>query len=282
MTALIEAEGLRHAYPDGRGGVVRALFDVSLRVEAGEWLAVVGANGSGKSTLARCLNGLLIPDEGTVRVAGFDTRDRGAARDVRRRVGLVFQNPENQIVAPVVADDVAFGPENLGVPTREIRQRVERALSVVGLSDLADRPPSELSGGQKQRLAIAGALAMEPDAIVFDEATSMLDPIGRRSVLETVDGLRRDRGLAVVWITHHMEEAALAGRVLVLHGGRAVAEGRPGEILDRPRDLVGWGLAPPPAVEMADALRSRGLSVPAGTVTFEGLVQALCPFSSSA
>lgn len=282
MAALIEAVGLRHAYPDGRGGVVRALFDASIRVEAGEWVAVVGSNGSGKSTLGRCLNGLLVPDEGTVRVAGLDTRDRRAAREVRRRVGLVFQNPENQIVAPVVADDVAFGPENLGVAPKEIRRRVERALEAVGLAEWAERPPSELSGGQKQRLAIAGALAMEPDAIVFDEATSMLDPVGRQSVLETVDGLRRERGLAVIWITHHMEEVALADRVLVLQGGTVAAEGAPADVLCRAGDLRGWGLATPPAVDLADALRSRGVSLPQGIVTIEGLVRALCPFSSTA
>ncbi|MBX6350123.1 MAG: energy-coupling factor transporter ATPase [Clostridia bacterium] len=281
MAAVIEAEGLRHAYPDGRGGAVRALDGVSLSLAAGEWLAVAGANGSGKSTLAKALNGLLVPDEGEVRVLGRSTRDPDGQRAARRHVGIVFQNPDNQIVAPVVADDVAFGPENLGVPGPEIGRRVEDALSAVGLWELRDEPSAGLSGGQKQRLAIAGALAMLPQAIVFDEATSMLDPVGRQSVVATVKELRRTRGLAVVWITHHLEEAALADRVLVLAAGRVALEGAPGEVLPRAAELAALGLAPPPAVAVAEGLREAGLAVPQGVVTLEGLVDALCPFPSS-
>ncbi|MBX5475820.1 MAG: energy-coupling factor transporter ATPase [Clostridia bacterium] len=283
---LIEVVGLHYRYPDPHGSGVQALSHVDLRVARGEWLAVLGSNGSGKSTLARCLNGLLVPEAGTVRVAGLLTSEPRHLREIRRRVGLVFQNPDNQIVAPVVEDDVAFGPENLGLPPEEIRRRVRRALEATGLAELSGRAPSQLSGGQKQRLAIAGALAMEPEAIVFDEATSMLDPVGRGDVIRTVSELRRSTGLSVVWITHDMAEAALADRVVVLHQGRVVADGPPVDVLTRAEDLRRWGLAPPHSVVLAERLRADGVplgepaAVPAHTI--EGLVEALCRLWSSA
>ncbi|MBE3591315.1 MAG: energy-coupling factor transporter ATPase [Firmicutes bacterium] len=299
---LIEVEGLHYRYPGAHGGGVQALRHVDLRVARGEWLAVVGPNGSGKSTLARMLNGLLLPDRGAVRVAGLSTSDPRHVREIRRRVGLVFQNPDNQIVAPVVEDDVAFGPENLGLPREEIARRVRRALEATGLAELAARAPSQLSGGQKQRLAIAGALAMEPEAVVFDEATSMLDPVGRGDVLRTVAELRRARALTVVWITHDMAEAAFADRVVVLHEGRVAADGPPANVLTRPEDLRRWGLRPPAAVELAERLRAAGVPLdgaaaaagghapgtaaaggaPPPVHTLEGLVEVLCRLWSSA
>ncbi|MBT9258991.1 MAG: energy-coupling factor transporter ATPase [Clostridiales bacterium] len=271
LTPFIQVEGLHYSF-----GHVQALSGIDLAVERGRFVAVVGGNGSGKSTLARCLNGLLLPQKGRVTVAGFSTDDPRALPEIRRRLGLVFQNPDNQIVAPVVEDDVAFGMENLGLPYEVMRERVPWALEAVGLQGMEDRSPSTLSGGQKQRLAIAGILAMEPEGIILDEATSMIDPQGRREVLEVIQRLRHERAMTVIWITHHMEEALLADEVVVLHQGRMVARGHPAEILSSPH-LSRWNLVPPPGVLLAQALRDEGLSVPPRVVTVEGLVDALCP-----
>jgi energy-coupling factor transport system ATP-binding protein len=249
-----------------------AVAGVSLSVPAGAFLAVVGANGSGKSTLARLLDGLLVPTAGRVLVDGLDTADPATRWEVRRRVGLVFQNPDNQIVASIVEDDVAFGPENLGMDPARIRRRVDEALEAVGMAGHRRRAPDELSGGQKQRVAIAGALAMEPRVLVLDEPTAMLDPLGRDEVLGVLQRLHRD-GLTVILITHHMEEAARAERVVVMEGGRIRADGPPAEVFSRPQPSLDL----PPAAAMARRLRAAGVPLPPGIVTVEALAAALRP-----
>ena len=261
--------------------VVLALDAVSLAIYRGEFVAVLGANGSGKSTLARHLNALLLPDAGQVLVDGLDTRDAQRVWSVRERVAMVFQNPDNQIVAAVVEEDVAFGPENVGLPPAEIRRRVSDALAEVGLTELRRRAPSALSGGQKQRLAIAGALALRPACLVLDEPTAMLDPAGRQEVLATVRRLRAESGMTVVYITHAMDEAALADRVIVLSRGQVALTGTPREVLTRP-DLLGpLGLEPPPAAVAAERLRRAGLGLPPDILTLEELVDALCRLKST-
>lgn len=272
---FIRAENLVFRY--GVDLTVPPVLDgVDLIVAPGEFVAVLGMNGSGKSTLARHLNGLLVAQQGSVMVDGLDAADPEQVWDVRVKVGMVFQNPDNQIVATTVEEDVAFGPENLALPQAEIAARVEEALAAVGLSDLRKREPHTLSGGQKQRLAIAGALALQPACLVLDEATAMLDPVGRQEVAQVVERLHR-RGMAVVWITHFMDEAARAQRVVVLHGGRVVRNGTPREVLTDADTLRGMGLDLPPAVAAADSLRRAGLAVPGGILTLEELAEALWP-----
>ena len=261
--------------------LVIALDGVSLEVYRGEFVAVLGANGSGKSTLARHLNALLLPDSGRVRVDGLDTSEAQNVWPVRERVSMVFQNPDNQIVAAVVEEDVAFGPENVGLPPAEIRRRVQEALETVGLFALRRRAPSALSGGQKQRLAIAGALALNPACLVLDEPTAMLDPAGRREVLSTVRSLNREAGVTVVYITHAMDEAALADRVVVLSRGKVALTGSPRAVLTRPEQLRPLGLEPPPGAVAADRLRRAGLRLPPDILTLEELVDALCRLKSS-
>jgi len=258
---LIEVHHLTHVYHAGTPQEVRAVHDVSLTVYRGEFLALVGGNGSGKSTLAKHLNALLLPTEGRVVVDGLDTRDPHALWEIRRKVGMVFQNPDNQIVATVVEEDVAFGPENLGLPPEEIAQRVEEALRTVGMLEHRRREPHLLSGGQKQRVAIAGVLAMRPQCIVLDEATTMLDPEGRREVLRTAHRLREQEGIAVVHITHNMEEAAQADRVVVLHEGRVALEGIPREVFRDVQRLRGLRLDLPEVAELSGCLRRRGIPV---------------------
>ncbi|MER3456453.1 MAG: energy-coupling factor transporter ATPase [candidate division GAL15 bacterium] len=258
---LIEVSHLTHVYHLGTPQEVRAVQDVCLTIHPGEFLALVGGNGSGKSTLAKHLNALLLPTEGSVRVAGMDTRDPQALWEIRRRVGMVFQNPDNQIVATVVEEDVAFGPENLGLDPEEIAQRVEEALRAVGMLEHRRREPHLLSGGQKQRVAIAGVLAMRPQCLVLDEATTMLDPEGRREVLETVHRLRERERIAVVHITHNMEEACLADRVVVLHQGRIALEGSPREVFRDVRRLRSLRLDLPEVAELSACLRQRGVPV---------------------
>lgn len=258
---LIEVHRLTHVYHAGTPQEVRAVHDVSLTVHRGEFLALVGGNGSGKSTLAKHLNALLLPTEGRVVVDGLDTRDPHALWEIRRKVGMVFQNPDNQIVATVVEEDVAFGPENLGLPPEEIAQRVEEALRTVGMLEHRRREPHLLSGGQKQRVAIAGVLAMRPQCIVLDEATTMLDPEGRREVLRTAHRLREQEGIAVVHITHNMEEAAQADRVVVLHEGRVALEGTPREVFRDARRLRRLRLDLPEVAELSGCLRRRGIPV---------------------
>ncbi len=279
VRSFIEVRDLEHVYPLEDGGQVAALRGVDLTIERGEFVALVGANGSGKTTLARHLNGLLLPTAGSVRVEGLLTSSPRNLWTVRERVGMVFQNPDNQLVASTVEEDVAFGPENQALPMEEIRRRVDWTLDIVGLADYRTHPPHMLSGGQKQLVAIAGVLATRPACIVFDEPTSMLDPPGRRRVLETVRRLNVEEAVTVVLITQSMEEAALARRVLVLDAGRVVMDGPPAEVLGgdgQGKRLRALGLEVPVAVEIADRLRGLGLALPPGLLTVEVLAGALC------
>jgi energy-coupling factor transport system ATP-binding protein len=273
---FIETRGLEHAYPLEDGGQVAALRGVDLAVERGEFVALVGPNGSGKSTLARHFNGLLLPTAGQVRVEGLLTSDDRNLWTVRQRVGMVFQNPDNQLVASTVEEDVAFGPENQALPPAEIRRRVDEALDAVGLAEYRTHPPQMLSGGQKQLVAIAGALATRPACIVFDEPTSMLDPPGRRQILETIRRLNAGEGITVVLITQSMDEAASARRVLVMDGGRIAMDGPPERVFEQREQLRALGLDLPQAVEIAHRLRSWGTPLPAGLLTMETLANALC------
>lgn len=261
-----------------------ALSDVSAVVQPGEFVAVLGHNGSGKSTLAKLLNALYIPTEGNVIVCGYNTREEKYTWEIRQRAGMIFQNPDNQIVATVVKEDVAFGLENLGVPTAEMLPRIESALSAVRMSAYADKAPHMLSGGQKQRVAIAGILAMEPTVIIADEATAMLDPSGRKEVLETIRALNRQKGITVVWITHFMEEAALADRVLVVTDGQIRLSGTPAEVFDRVDEMREMHLDVPHMTALAGSLRSEGMPLKPGILTVEELVEEverLCPLKSS-
>ena len=238
-------------------------------------MVVLGHNGSGKSTLAKTLNGVLLPCGGRVLVEGMDTRDEAKLLAIRQRVGMVFQNPDNQIVANVVEEDVAFAPENLGVPTEEIRRRVDDALAAVGMSEFVRHAPHLLSGGQKQRIAIAGVLAMEPACIVLDEATAMLDPVGRREVLSTVHRLNREKGITVVLITHHMDEAEEADRVVVMDGGKVAMDGTPREVFTQVDALRSMGLTVPDTVDLLDRLRRDGVDVPLDALTVEECADAV-------
>jgi len=274
---LIVTKGLGHRYAAGTAAEVVALRDVCLTVRRGEFVAVIGPNGSGKSTLARHFNGLLFPTEGRITVNGMDTADPAHHWEIRRIVGMVFQNPDNQIVATVVEEDVAFGPENLAVPPAEIRRRVDDALTLVRMDEYGHHAPHLLSGGQKQRVAIAGALAMRPECLVLDEATAMLDPRGRAEVLGTVRRLNREEGLTVVLITHFMEEAVEADRIVVMDGGRVVLEGTPEAVFTGSDSLEEIGLALPQAVEIRRRLEKAGHPLSARALTLKDLVAALCP-----
>ena len=274
--AFIEVEELSFAYPSERGERRMALDQVNLSIEEGEFVAVLGTNGSGKSTLAKHLNAILLPTSGVCRVAGMDTRDAARLWDIRQNVGMVFQNPDNQIIAAIVEDDVAFGPENLGVPSDEIRRRVDEALDAVGMSSFRGFAPHLLSGGQKQRIAIAGTLAMHTKCLVLDEPTAMLDPVGRGEVLDTVRQLHQESGITVVYITHFMEEAAAAQRVVVMEEGKIVEDGSPKEIFSRVDAMKKRGLDVPLAAEVAWKLRKQGVRLPEDIVTDEELVVALC------
>ena len=263
MSDIIKTEDLTFSYPPDEGKEpVPALKGIDLAIEQGSFVAILGHNGSGKSTLAKHMNAVLLPGGGTVWVDGMDTADEALLLEVRRRVGMVFQNPDNQIVANVVEEDVAFGPENLGVPTEEIQRRVTAALKAVGMEAFTLHAPHHLSGGQKQRIAIAGIIAMEPACIVLDESTAMLDPLGRREVLDTVKKLNREKGITIVLITHHMDEAAMADRVVVMDSGRIVMDGAPKEVLIRVEELRAIGLAAPHTVELLHGLRQDGFDVP--------------------
>ncbi len=261
-----------------------ALSHVDAVVQPGEFLAVLGHNGSGKSTLAKLLNALFIPSDGTVLVCGYDTRKEELVWEIRRRAGMIFQNPDNQIVATVVKEDVAFGLENLGVPTEEMIPRVESSLAAVRMNKYADSAPHMLSGGQKQRVAIAGILAMEPAIIIADEATAMLDPSGRAEVLETIRRLNREKGITVVWITHFMEEAAQADRVMIVSEGEIIASGAPAEIFDRVDFMRDNHLDVPPMADLAGCLREQGVPLKEGILTVDDMVKevqrVLCPSKS--
>ena len=263
MTNIIQTENLTYAYPPDEGkDPVPALTGVDLAIEPGSFVVILGHNGSGKSTLAKHMNAVLLPTGGRVLVDGIDTAREEQLFEVRRRVGMVFQNPDNQIVANVVEEDVAFGPENIGVPTEEIRKRVDESLKAVGMEEFLLHAPHMLSGGQKQRIAIAGVIAMAPRCIVLDESTAMLDPSGRQEVLDTITWLNRERGITIVLITHHMNEAAYARRVIVMDHGQIALDGPPREILTRSEDLRRLGLTPPPTVELLASLREAGWDVP--------------------
>ena len=261
-----------------------ALSHVTAAVQPGEFVAVLGHNGSGKSTMAKLLNALYIPTEGKVLVCGFDTSDENLVWEIRRRAGMIFQNPDNQIVATVVKEDVAFGLENLGVPTDEMLPRVESALAAVRMSKYADSAPHMLSGGQKQRVAVAGILAMEPSVIIADEATAMLDPSGRREVLDTLHTLNRQKGITVVWITHFMEEAPTADRVIVVSDGEVQLSGAPRQVFDQVDRLRELHLDVPPMTALAAELRAAGMPLPGGLLTVEDLAEEvnrlLCPSKS--
>lgn len=273
---MIQTEHMSHTYQDESGNVVYALDDVSLAIRKGEFVSIIGTNGSGKSTLAKHFNVLLTPSKGTVTVLGMDTKDPKNLWDIRQHVGMVFQNPDNQIVAAVVEEDVAFGPENLGVEPSEIRRRVDEALASVNMTDYALHSPGLLSGGQKQRIAIAGVLAMKPDCIVLDEPTAMLDPVGRKEVLETVHRLNKEEGITIVYITHFMEEAVTSDRVVVMKNGKLLHDGTPREIFSQVPMLKELGLDVPVAAEVAAKLRLDGVSLSNEIITEEELGDQLC------
>jgi energy-coupling factor transport system ATP-binding protein len=276
MTDIIKTEHLTFSYPPDEGKEpVLALKGIDLTIEKGSFTVILGHNGSGKSTLAKHMNAVLLPGGGTVWVDGMDTKDESLLLEVRRRVGMVFQNPDNQIVANVVEEDVAFGPENLGVPTEEIQRRVAAALQAVGMDEFTMHAPHHLSGGQKQRIAIAGVIAMEPACIVLDESTAMLDPLGRREVLDTVRWLNKNKGITAVLITHHMDEAAMADRVVVMDSGSVVMDGTPREILVRMEELRAIGLDAPHTVELLHGLREDGFDVPLDALGIQECARAI-------
>lgn len=273
---MIKIENLKHYYTDSDGNQVKALDGVDLSIEQGEFVAIIGANGSGKSTLARHLNCLLLPTEGRVEVSGLDTMEEDNMWDIRQQVGMVFQNPDNQIVAAVVEEDVAFGPENIGVPGLEIGPRVAKALAAVGMTEYAKHAPHRLSGGQKQRVAIAGIMALEPKCIVLDEPTAMLDPQGRKEIVSTVQKLNKKKQITIVYITHYMVEALAADRVVVMEKGHIRFMGTPREVFSRVDELEALGLEAPLAAKVASELRKSGVKLPSGIITDEELAQALC------
>lgn len=272
-TGLIEIQNVSYAYEDA---AAKALNNVSLTINDGEFVAVVGHNGSGKSTLAKHLNALLLPTEGKVLVDGMDTADEADTLSIRQRVGMVFQNPDNQLVTTIVEEDVAFGPENIGVPGNEIRTRVDRALAAVGMEKYAHSAPNMLSGGQKQRIAIAGMLAMQPKVLVLDEATAMLDPKGRRDIIDLVTKLHRENGITVVMITQYMEEVIGADRVAVMSGGELILEGTPKEVFSQDELLHKHRLDVPVMQQLANRLNAHGANLPKSILSVEEMAQAIC------
>ena len=276
MNEAIQVCDLHYSYQDAEEDREHVVFDgLDLAIEAGSFVAVLGHNGSGKSTLAKHFNAILLPAGGSVTVYGMDTKDEELLLAIRQAVGMVFQNPDNQIVSNVVEEDVAFAPENLGVPSDEIRRRVDAALKTVGMYEYRAHAPQLLSGGQKQRVAIAGVLAMKPKCIVLDEPTAMLDPQGRREVIETVERLNREEGMTVVLITHHMDEATHAGRVVAMNDGKIVADGTPAEVFSQVELLRSVGLSVPETTELLYALRADGFDLPLDALSIDQCAQAL-------
>lgn len=274
---MIVIKDLCHTYVDENENEVYALKDVNLTVHKGEFVAIIGTNGSGKSTLAKHLNVLLEPTSGTCYILGMSTTEEENVWNIRQHVGMVFQNPDNQIVSAIVEEDVAFGPENLGVPMEEIRERVDNALRSVSMTEYARHAPHLLSGGQKQRIAIAGVLAMKPSCIVLDEPTAMLDPIGRKEVLTTVLHLNKEEGITIVYITHFMEEAVKADRIVVMKDGVIIETGTPKEIFSQVDKIKELGLDVPVAAEVAHKLKKKGVALADQIITNEELGDALCP-----
>ncbi|MCL2406865.1 MAG: energy-coupling factor transporter ATPase [Defluviitaleaceae bacterium] len=261
--------------------LINAVKDMNLDVQAGEFVAILGRNGSGKSTFAKLTNALLTPSSGELVVNGFNTCVEANVWNIRQNAGMVFQNPDNQIIATIVEDDIAFGPENLGVPTEEIRKRVDNALSLVNMSEYALHSPHFLSGGQKQRVCIAGALAMHPNLLILDEPTAMLDPIGRKEVLAAVSGLNKNSGITVLLITHYMEEAVLADKVFVMDEGAVVMQGTPREVFSHPQKLRALGLDVPQVTEIAERLAAHGVPIKTDIITINEMVEELCRLKNS-
>lgn len=278
---LFDIRHLTHTFETEDGKTFDALSDVTCTILKGSFTAIIGTNGSGKSTLARHLNALYLPTAGEVIVEGMKTSDMEHIWDIRQKVGMVFQNPDNQLVAAIVEEDVAFGPENLGVPAEEIRKRVDYALEKVGMSAYRTHSPAMLSGGQKQRIAIAGVLAMHPDCIVLDEPTAMLDPLGRKEVMDTIHELNRSEGITIVLITHFMEEAVTADHVLVVDRTKLQMQGTAREVFSQADKLTAMGLDVPVAADLAHGLRKKGYKIPEDCMTDEELGEALCPYASN-
>lgn len=279
---MIRAAGLGYEYlryeEEGQEPeVTKAIEDVSLEIQKGQFIAVLGHNGSGKSTLAKHINALLVPTEGTMWVDDMKTTDEEDVWKIRQKAGMVFQNPDNQIIGNVVEEDVGFGPENMGVPTDEIWKRVDRSLEAVGMTAYRLQSPNKLSGGQKQRVAIAGVMAMKPQCIVLDEPTAMLDPNGRKEVIKTVHELNKQEGITVLLITHYMEEVIDADRVVVMDAGHVVMDGTPREVFSRVKELKRYSLDVPQVTELADELKAAGMEIPCGILTIDELVAALEP-----
>lgn len=273
---MIKLQEVMHTYVGADQIEQKALNGINMEIQDGEFLVILGHNGSGKSTLAKHLNGLLLPQEGTVLVDGMDTKDPQVFWEIRRRVGMVFQNPDNQLIATSVEEDVAFGPENLGIPPDEIRERVDQALNWVGMEEYKERAVHLLSGGQKQRVAIAGIMAMRPKVLVLDEPTAMLDPRGRLEVMTAIHRLNKTRGITVVHITHIMEEAVAADRIMIMEEGQVQMSGKPAEIFAQADQLRRFRLDVPAMVDLADRLRKEGLNLPVDLLTVEEMVVALC------
>ncbi|WP_419025194.1 energy-coupling factor transporter ATPase [Emergencia sp.] len=278
MENMIKIENLVFEYTQGEEEApVRAINEISLEIEKGSFTAVIGKNGSGKSTLAKNLNGLLLPSGGTIYVKSWDTKDDNHIWDVRQTAGMVFQNPDNQLVSSIVEDDVAFGPENLGIEPQEIRKRVDKALESVNMGQFKKKAPHLLSGGQKQRIAIAGVVAMRPECIIFDEPTAMLDPKGRDEIMEIIKELHED-GITVILITHFMDEAVRADRVIIMNEGNILLDGTPSEVFSQGEIIKAANLDVPLAVELAGRLRKRGIKIPENVITNEGLVTFVCQY----
>lgn len=277
MINMVETHDLVYKYKSGEGkGEFAALNKINLNIKKGEFVVIIGHNGSGKSTFAKHINALLLPTEGKLFVKGMDTTLEDNLWDIRQTAGMVFQNPDNQIVATIVEEDVAFGPENLGVPPQEIRKRVDECLETVGMTQYMKHGPHLLSGGQKQRVAIAGVLAMKPECIVLDEPTAMLDPSGRKEVIDTIKKLNKEEGITIILITHYMEEAVEADRVIVMENGEIVLSGTPKEVFSKVEKLKEMGLDVPQVTELAFELRKEGLDIPADILTIEEMVVELC------